>query len=519
MDAESGKPTARRTFDSMPADIGSGKKTKPNTHKTIDVYCRFRPTGCEDKPSAYYLLDESGECVELEAPDEVLRKNQGIKRYVFTKVFDAQCTQEQVYEITMRDMVASLLQQERNGLVFSYGVTNAGKTHTIIGTRDNQGVLPRLLSDLMRYKEAARHGQLPDEHFVEHDRMTGSSLSLKDMEVAFECFEIYNEEIFDLQVDVKRNAERPKLKIRDINKKMVIEDLTKSYLKSTEQAEEIVNRCLKNRQVANTQLNSNSSRSHTVFRLTVSLTFEGIDKTKDIARLVGYICIVDLAGSERAKRTENADGRLKEACGINGSLLVLGRCLQALKKDLVVPFRDCKLTKFLSEFFVYDSSIKMITNINPRDDDFQESLRVLNYSSLAREVKLIVSEFRAARLESAHKPQRSVARQTMPNDLGFVEAEQAHRFDQQQTHHLASIADIEISGFMKEVLIKIDALGAVAQSIGQRIKRIEERCRLTSGARPRQKMPSHQPHPGHREHRPSIVDAIPQVRSPYAHTS
>lgn len=97
--------------------------------------------------------------------------------------------------------------------------------------------------------------------------------------------------------------------------------------------------------------------------------------------------MVDLAGSERAKRTENSGVKLKEANKINQSLSCLGRCLKALNEKTIPPFRETKLTRYLSEFFVEDNNIIMIANINPRMEDFEESIRALNYTALAREIK------------------------------------------------------------------------------------------------------------------------------------
>lgn len=110
------------------------------------------------------------------------------------------------------------------------------------------------------------------------------------------------------------------------------------------------------------------------------------------------LCIVDLAGSERAKRTENAGNQMIEACNINKSLLVLGRCLKSLKDNqsnlsstAVVPYRDSKLTRILYEYFHEENNLRMIANINPRQVDFEESMRVLNYAAIAKDIQPIKS--------------------------------------------------------------------------------------------------------------------------------
>jgi hypothetical protein len=386
---------------SMPPELAS-KKVKPNNYgRTIDVFCRFRPIGTPDKRSPYYIIDPIDNFIELDAPDEIIQKNSKIKKYSFTKVFDETATQDEIFDDTVKKMVAEMFNARISGVIFSYGVTNAGKTHTIIGNKQDPGLLPRLLRYLMDAKDAVVKGDaefegIDSEHPV-------------DLEVSFESFEIYNEEIYDLNPDPKKHdkvksLERPKLKVKEgPQQSLIIEDLQKVLISTEEEAASIVNRCLKNRQVAATTLNSSSSRSHTIFRVTVDMVELISDQSRKIVKRIGHICVVDLAGSERAKRTDNVEGKLKEAGGINNSLMVLGRCFQALKNNSIVPYRDCKLTRLLSEFFKYESRIKMITNINPREEDFTESLRVLNYASLAKEVKFIASTFKSIRMESNMK--------------------------------------------------------------------------------------------------------------------
>jgi len=87
-----------------------------------------------------------------------------------------------------------------------------------------------------------------------------------------------------------------------------------------------------------------------------------------------------------------------EACNINKSLLVLGRCLKSLKdnqgtpiQSSVVPYRDSKLTRILYEYFHEENNLRMIANINPRNVDFEESMRVLNYAAIAKDIQPIKS--------------------------------------------------------------------------------------------------------------------------------
>jgi len=164
---------------------------------------------------------------------------------------------------------------------------------------------------------------------------------------------------------------------------------------SSAQAKVILEKCLANRSQADTALNSNSSRSHTIFRIALKYTYQS---SANKCSTESSLCIVDLAGSERAKRTDNSGNQMIEACNINKSLLVLGRCLKSLKdnqgthiQSSVVPYRDSKLTRILYEYFHEENNLRMIANINPRQVDFEESMRVLNYAAIAKDIQPIKS--------------------------------------------------------------------------------------------------------------------------------
>jgi hypothetical protein len=143
-------------------------------------------------------------------------------------------------------------------------------------------------------------------------------------------------------------------------------------------------------------MNQNSSRSHTIFKILVS--FPSQIKKNEIEYEEISLSIVDLAGSERQQRTEAQGKELQEACKINQSLSVLGKCMEALRYNSlyvnkrIVPFRESKLTMLFQEYFQGDQNIIMITNINPRREDFEETMRALNYSCVAKEIKPIKSK-------------------------------------------------------------------------------------------------------------------------------
>jgi kinesin family protein 20 len=143
---------------------------------------------------------------------------------------------------------------------------------------------------------------------------------------------------------------------------------------------------------ATTSLNPLSSRSHTIFKIIMRYNHIISGEYQECS-----LSMVDLAGSERAYRAETSGKELQQACKINQSLSVLGKCLDAMRHNSIytqkkiVPFRESKLTMIFQEYFQGDQNITMITNINPSKEDFEESLRVLNYACTAKEIKPIRS--------------------------------------------------------------------------------------------------------------------------------
>lgn len=141
----------------------------------------------------------------------------------------------------------------------------------------------------------------------------------------------------------------------------------------------------KNRQVAYTNLNSNSSRSHTVFSITVH-NKKPSETGEDLIKM-GKINLVDLAGSESMNRAET-HGRSVEVGNINKSLLTLGRVIQALseKKNNYIPYRDSKLTRILQDSLGGTTKTSIISTISPAACNCEESLSTLYYANKARDI-------------------------------------------------------------------------------------------------------------------------------------
>lgn len=98
--------------------------------------------------------------------------------------------------------------------------------------------------------------------------------------------------------------------------------------------------------MAETSMNVDSSRSHTV------CTFSLVRRVNDSKELLACCRLVDLAGSERSSRTNVTGERTVEAGSINNDLLFLMQCLRTLvdnsRENMRAVVRNCKLTFLLS---------------------------------------------------------------------------------------------------------------------------------------------------------------------------
>ncbi|CAN8000086.1 unnamed protein product [Ixodes hexagonus] len=148
----------------------------------------------------------------------------------------------------------------------------------------------------------------------------------------------------------------------------------------------------KSRTVAATNMNSESSRSHAVFNIT--LTCSITDKQSGVTgEKVSKMSLVDLAGSERAIKTGAIGERLKEGSNINKSLTTLGLVISKLAdqssgkaKDAFVPYRDSVLTWLLRDNLGGNSRTVMVAAISPAADNYEETLSTLRYADRAKRI-------------------------------------------------------------------------------------------------------------------------------------
>eukprot|EP00095_Tigriopus_kingsejongensis_P010559 maker-scaffold421_size176100-snap-gene-0.31 protein:Tk10559 transcript:maker-scaffold421_size176100-snap-gene-0.31-mRNA-1 annotation:"golgin subfamily a member 4-like" len=237
--------------------------------------------------------------------------------------------------------------------------------------------------------------------FLANRHRDESKVELKQSDIKYAMWisfaEIYNENVHDLleKIPATRNKgekpRRPPLKLaEDKNGSIYVRGLKEIKVNSANEAYQIMMIGRENLHFAATRLNHHSSRSHCIFSIKA---IRVVDVDKPHLARVSMLTFCDLAGSERIKKTMNTGDRQKEAGNINTSLLVLGRCIKAIrhnqhhpKKAQIVPFRESKLTRMFQSFLVGHGKASMVVNISQAPYLFDESMQVLKFSAIASKV-------------------------------------------------------------------------------------------------------------------------------------
>ena len=292
------------------------------------------------------------------------------KQFTFDSVYDHTNTQRAIYEETALPIVRAAM-EGYNGTVFCYGQTGTGKTHTMEGSSavpNERGIIPNAF----------------DTVFADID---ASEASNKTFLVRASFLEIYNENVRDLLA--KDQSKTCALK-ETPEKGVYVHGLTTFVVKSAEEMRKVLEVGKKNRSVGATLMNADSSRSHSIFTVTVETSETTPGARDDEARIrVGKLNLVDLAGSERQSKTQASGDRLKEATKINLSLSALGNVISALVdgKSQHIPYRDSKLTRLLQYSLGGNTKTVMIANVGPADYNFDETMSTLRYANRAKNIK------------------------------------------------------------------------------------------------------------------------------------
>lgn len=404
------------------------------------VCVRLRPLISNDQNALHQVGKQPAICLQCGADGQSIQMNRDLyekKQYKFDHVCGPGFSNEEIYKLTFKGTVKSVMKKGFNGSAIAYGQTGTGKTLTILGNRKTPGFIQLAASDIFEWIESRKTQGLVTN-------------------VISSCYQVYAEHIFDLLATTSLELMRP-LNIReDPVHGAFIEHITYVPTSDKEQLLEIVSRGFANRVTKRTGQNITSSRSHAILRLFIDFevhddvdyfhqsggtenpaTLRDLDtgmskhsqltssedpdehgkyseyvhqgyhisfrpfqakeiisnatsivdkiaedaEKKEVKFRRSILTFVDLAGSERIQKSHCTGQQLKEATAINKSISTLGLCIQALSKGSShVPFRDSKLTRLLAESLSGNALTVVIACVGPSSVNAEETQSTLQFA-------------------------------------------------------------------------------------------------------------------------------------------
>ncbi|KAL4439937.1 hypothetical protein ABPG75_002938 [Micractinium tetrahymenae] len=352
--------------------VVEGEAVRKRLHNTIQelkgnirVFARVRPPAAgeaaEAAPGAPVLSfpaagELAGRGLELQQPAAGKGGDAQAHSFAFDKVFAPQASQGEVFE-----EISQLVQSALDGYkvcIFAYGQTGSGKTHTMMGSPEEPGMIPRAMDQVFATaRELAAQGWR--------------------YEMRAAMLEVYNEELRDLLGKGPPAGKKHAIS-HDDKAGTTVSFLEYVDVSQPERVASLLERAMRQRSVGATAMNEQSSRSHMVFMLHIDGANEGTGQ-----KAKGLLNLIDLAGSERLSRSAVTGDRLKETQAINKSLAALGDVIAALgNKEAHVPYRNSKLTHLLqSSLGGASSKTLMFVNLSPSLESAQESLCSLRFAA------------------------------------------------------------------------------------------------------------------------------------------
>ncbi|XP_011359871.1 kinesin-like protein KIF11 [Pteropus vampyrus] len=359
----------------MASQPNSSAKKKEEKGKNIQVVVRCRPFNLtERKASAHSVVECDQARKEVSVRTGGLADKSSRKTYTFDMVFGATTKQIDVY----RSVVCPILDEVIMGYnctIFAYGQTGTGKTFTMEGERSP--------NEEYTWEEDPLAGIIPRTLHQIFEKLTDNGT---EFSVKVSLLEIYNEELFDLLNPSSDVSERLQMFDDPRNKRgVIIKGLEEITVHNKDEVYQILEKGAAKRTTAATLMNAYSSRSHSVFSVTIHMKETTIDGEELVK--IGKLNLVDLAGSENIGRSGAVDKRAREAGNINQSLLTLGRVITALvERTPHVPYRESKLTRILQDSLGGRTRTSIIATISPASLNLEETLSTLEYAHRAKNI-------------------------------------------------------------------------------------------------------------------------------------
>ncbi|KAI5056460.1 hypothetical protein GOP47_0028278 [Adiantum capillus-veneris] len=340
--------SAGSTTSELADTLTSGSK------ENVTVTVRFRPLSLKE-------IQRGDKLAWVSDGDSLVRSTLcSATAYAFDRVFGPTTTTRHVYEVAAQHIVKGAMEGV-NGTVFAYGVTSSGKTHTMHGDQSAHGIIPLAIENVFSVIQ-----ETPEREFL--------------LRVSY--LEIYNEVINDLLDPGGQN-----LRIREDAQGAYVEGLKEEVVLSPAHCLSLIATGEEHRHVGSNNFNLLSSRSHTIFTLTIESSSGEDDNNEEVT--LSQLNLIDLAGSESSK-TETTGLRRKEGAYINKSLLTLGTVVSKLTdaKATHIPYRDSKLTRLLQSSLSGHGRISLICTITPATSTNEETHNTLKFAHRAKRVEI-----------------------------------------------------------------------------------------------------------------------------------
>ncbi|CAO2200360.1 unnamed protein product [Urochloa humidicola] len=348
----------------------------------VQVLLRCRPFSDDELRSNAPQVITCNDYQREVAVTQTIAGKQFDRVFTFDKVFGPTAKQQDLYDQAIIPIVNEVL-EGFNCTIFAYGQTGTGKTYTMEGE--------------CRRAKSGPKGQLPADAGVipRAVKQIFDTLERQNTEYSVKVtfLELYNEEITDLLAP----EEISKVTLEDRQKKtlplmedgkggVLVRGLEEEIVTNASEIFSLLERGSAKRRTAETLLNKQSSRSHSLFSITIHIK-EATPEGEELIKC-GKLNLVDLAGSENISRSGAREGRAREAGEINKSLLTLGRVITALVEHLGhVPYRDSKLTRLLRDSLGGRTKTCIIATVSPSVHCLEETLSTLDYAHRAKSIK------------------------------------------------------------------------------------------------------------------------------------
>ncbi|XP_068647042.1 kinesin-like protein KIN-7E, chloroplastic [Aristolochia californica] len=352
-------PFVSQPSTSRPATPISDRPDLTMPKENVTVTVRFRPLSPREinkgDEIAWYA---DGDCTVRNEYNPAIA-------YGFDRVFGPATTTRHVYDVAAQHVVSGAM-QGINGTVFAYGVTSSGKTHTMHGEQKSPGIIPLAVKDVFGIIQ-----ETPGREFL--------------LRVSY--LEIYNEVINDLLDPTGQN-----LRIREDSQGTYVEGIKEEVVLSPAHALALIASGEEHRHVGSNNFNLLSSRSHTIFTLTIEISPCGENEGEEDVTL-SQLNLIDLAGSESSK-TETTGLRRKEGSYINKSLLSLGTVIAKLTdgKATHIPYRDSKLTRLLQSSLSGHGRVSLICTVTPASSNSEETHNTLKFAHRSKHMEIKASQ-------------------------------------------------------------------------------------------------------------------------------